>query len=175
MQDEYDALVKNGTWQLAPPQPGSNMVDCKWVFKVKRHVDGSIERYKAHLVVKEFNQRYGLDYDETFSPVIKPTTVQLILSIAVSKGWCIHQADVKNAFLNGHLKNTVFMKQPPGFTSSTHPQHICKLQKALYGLKQAPRAWHSKLCSLQFHSCKADTSLFIYKTPSLMMYVIVCG
>jgi hypothetical protein len=100
MQEEYDALIKNGTWQLAPPQPGSNVVNCKWVFKVKRHADGSVERYK---VTKGFNHRYGLDYDETFSLVIKPTKVRLILSIAISKGWCIHQADVKNVLLDGDL------------------------------------------------------------------------
>jgi hypothetical protein len=100
MQEEYDALIKNGTWQLVPPQPGSNVVNCKWVFKVKRHADGSVERYK---VTKGFNHRYDLDYDETFSLVIKPTKVRLILSIAISKGWCIHQADVKNALLDGDL------------------------------------------------------------------------
>jgi hypothetical protein len=105
--------------------------------------------------------------------VIKPTTLRLILSIVVSKSWCIHQADINNVFLNGDLQSTVFMKQPLGFTSSTHPQHICKLQKALYGLKQAPRAWHSKLCSLQFHPCKTDTPLFIYKIPTLTMYMLV--
>jgi hypothetical protein len=127
MQDEYEALIRNGTWQLTPPPPSGNVVDCKWIFKVKRHADGSLERYKARLVAKGFHQRHGLDYDETFSPVIKPTTVCLVLSIAVSNGWCIRQADVKNAFLNGALQETVFMTQPPGFVTSTQPQHVCRL------------------------------------------------
>jgi hypothetical protein len=140
MQEEYSALMKNDTWKLVPPQPSRNLVDCKWVFKIKRHADGSIERYKARLVAKGFHQRYGLDYDEMFSPVIKLTTVHLILSIAVSKGRSIRQVDVKNAFLNGELQETVYMKQPPDFVNSSYPQHVCCLQKALYGLKQAPRA-----------------------------------
>jgi hypothetical protein len=177
MQDEYEALIRNGTCQLTPPPLGGNVVDCKWIFKVKRHADGSVECYKARLVAKGFHQRHGLDYDETFNPVIKPTIVHLVLSIAVSKGWCIRQADVKNAFLNGALQETVFMKQPPGFVTSTQPQHVYRLQKALYGLKQPPRAWHStltsKLCSLNFRQCKTDTSLFIYKTKHLTMYVLI--
>lgn len=109
---------------------------------MKRHADGSVECYKARLVAKGFHQQHVLDYDETFNPVIKPTTVHLVLSIIVSKGWCIRQADVKNAFLNGALQETVFMKQPPGFVTSTQPQHVCRLQKALYGLKQPPRPVH---------------------------------
>jgi hypothetical protein len=96
MSEEYDALLKNDTWTLVPSRPGMNLVDCKWIFKIKRHADGSIERYKVRLVAKGFSQRYGLDYVEMFSPVIKPTTVRLVLSIAVSKGWSIRQADVKN-------------------------------------------------------------------------------
>jgi hypothetical protein len=101
MQEEYDVLINNGTWQLVPPVSGRSPVDCKWIFKVKQHVDGFVERYKARLVAKGFRQRYGLDYAKTFSPVIKPTTVRLLLSIAVSRGWSIRQADVKNTFLNG--------------------------------------------------------------------------
>jgi hypothetical protein len=127
MQEEFDALIQNGTWKLVPPKPGTNLVDCKWIFKIKRHVDGSIEHYKARLVAKGFSQCYGLDYVETFSPVIKPTTMRLILFVVVSKGWSVRQADVKNTFLNGELQETVYMKQPPGFVSSTHPQYVCQL------------------------------------------------
>jgi hypothetical protein len=127
MQEEFDALIHNNTWKLVPPKPGRNLVDCKWIFKIKRHADGSIERHKGRQVAKGFSQRYGLDYAKTFSPVIKPTTVRLILSIAVSKGWGIRQADTKNAFLNGELQETVYMKQPSGFINTTHPQHVCQL------------------------------------------------
>jgi hypothetical protein len=175
MQEEYNALVHNNTWQLVPACPGKNVVDCKWIFKTKRHVDGAIEWHKARLVAKGFNQWYGLDYAETFSLVINPTIVRLILAINVSKGWTIQQADVKNAFLNGDLQETTYMAQPPGFINTDHPHYVCKLQKALYSLKQVPHAWHStlssKLCALQFRPCKTDTSLFIYKTAQLTMYV----
>jgi hypothetical protein len=175
MQEEYNALVHNNTWQLVPACPGKNVVDCKWIFKTKCHVDDAIEWHKARLVAKGFNQWYGMDYAETFSPVINPTIVRLILTINVSKGWTIQQADVKNAFLNGDLQETTYMAQPPGFINTDHPHYVCKLQKALYNLKQVPHAWHStlssKLCALQFQPCKTDTSLFIYKTAQLTRYV----
>jgi hypothetical protein len=110
--------------------------------------------------------------------VIKPTTVRLILPISVSKGWCICQADVNNAFLKGDPQETMFMKQPLGFTSLIHPQHVCRVQKALYGLKQAPRAWHSnlssKLCSLKFRPCNTNTCLIIYMTNHLTIGILVC-
>ena len=89
MQLELDALRQNGTWTLVPPPPRFNVIDCKWVFKIKHKPDGSVDRYKARLVAKGFKQRYGLDYDDTFSPVVKPVTVRLVLSIVVSRGWCL--------------------------------------------------------------------------------------
>ena len=113
---------------------------CKWVFRIKRHVDGTIERYKARLVAKGFHQQFGVNYEETYSPVIKLTTVRTVLSIAISAGWKIHQIDIQNAFLHGTLFEEVFMQQPPGFQHPQFPNHICKFQKAIYGLKQAPRA-----------------------------------
>jgi hypothetical protein len=141
MNEEFTALMKNGTWDkdLVPSQPSRNLVDCKWIFKVKCHSDGSVECYKAQLVAKGFSQRYGLDYAETFNPVINPTTVRLILSIAVPRGWSIHQADVKNAFLNGELQETVYMWQPLGFVNPSPHHHVCHLRKVP---KKHGYVWH---------------------------------
>jgi histone deacetylase 1/2 len=94
MEHEYHALLCNETWTLVPPPPRVNVIDSKWVFKVKKHYDGSTERYKARLVARGFRQRYGLDYEDTFSPVVMPTTIRLLLSIAVTRGWSLCQLDV---------------------------------------------------------------------------------
>uniref|UniRef100_A0A2N9GH75 Reverse transcriptase Ty1/copia-type domain-containing protein n=1 Tax=Fagus sylvatica TaxID=28930 RepID=A0A2N9GH75_FAGSY len=177
MNIEFDALLKNHTWQLVPSSPSQNIIGCKWVFRIKRHADGSIERFKARLVAKGFHQQPGIDYGETYSPVIKPTTVRAILSIAISAGWAIRQIDIQNAFLHGHLSEDVFMAQPPGYQHPSYPNHVCKLKKAIYGLKQAPRAWFSRLSSqllqLGFHGSLSDSSLFIYKSKSFTMFILI--
>jgi hypothetical protein len=177
MNLEFDALLKNRTWNLVPSLPSQNLIGCKWVFRVKCHADGSIERFKARLVAKGFHQQPGIDYGETYSPVIKPTTVCAILSIAISVGWSIRQIDIQNAFLHGHLSEDVFMAQPPGFQHPSYPIYVCKLNKAIYGLKQAPRAWFSRLSSwllqLGFHGSLSDTSLFIYKSKSYTMFILI--
>jgi hypothetical protein len=177
MNHEFDALLTNQTWLLVPPYHSQNTIGCKWVFRIKWHADGSIERYKARLVAKGFHQQLGIDYHETYSPVIKPTTVRTVLSLAISSGWSIHQIDIQNAFLHGHLSEEVFMTQPPGFQHPQYPHHVCKLNKALYGLKQAPRAWFSRLSSrlleLGFHGSQSDTSLFISRTTTLTMFVLI--
>jgi len=147
MKAEYDALIRNQTWDLVPSDPSRNVVDCKWLFRIKHKPDGSIDRYKARLVAKGFTQRPGLDYHSTFSPVVKLATVRLVLAIAAQRSWPIHQLDVNNAFLQGSLEEDVYMRQPPGFESSQHSTYICKLKKAIYGLKQAPRAWYTELTS----------------------------
>lgn len=109
---EYAALLKNRTWHLVPPRQGVNFIDSKWVFKLKRKPNGSIDRYKARLVAKGFKQRYGIDYEDIFSPVIKPAIVRLILSLAVSRGWSLRQLDVQNDFLHGFLEENVYMSLP---------------------------------------------------------------
>jgi histone deacetylase 1/2 len=177
MNTEYSALLKNNTWHLVPPPKGKNIIGCKWVYKVKRKADGSVDRYKARLVAKGYKQRYGLDYEDTFSPVVKAATIRLILSLAVSKGWSLRQLDVQNAFLHGVLEEEVYMHQPPGYKDSVHPHYVCKLDKAIYGLKQAPRAWYARLCSqlikLGFTPSKGDTSLFYYHQGSHTMFVLI--
>jgi histone deacetylase 1/2 len=177
MDVEYTALMKNKTWHLVPPEQGRNIIDCKWVYKIKRKADGSIDQYKARLVAKGFKQRYGIDYEDTFSPVVKEATIRLVLSIAVSSGWNLRQLDVQNAFLHGFLEEEVLMRQPPGYEHKSFPHYICKLDKALYGLKQAPRAWYSrlstKLVSLGFRPSKADVSLFFYNKGGITIFLLV--
>ncbi|XP_074266651.1 uncharacterized protein LOC141589930 [Silene latifolia] len=146
-------------------------------FRHKLKSDGSLERYKARWVVRGFTQEEGVDYDETFSPVVKPATVRTVLSLAVSNSWSIRQLDVKNAFLHGHLTETVFCEQPSRFQDHEHPDYVCKLNRALYGLKQAPRAWYQRFASyiscLGFISSKCDSSLFICHTPTHMAYLLL--
>jgi hypothetical protein len=177
MNTEFDALLNNGTWTLVPATSNMNIVGCKWVFRLKRKADGTIDRYKAHLVAKGFHQQPGIDFGDTYSPVVKPTTIRLVLSLAISSGWPVHQIDVQNAFLHGWLSEDVYMAQPPGFLHPQFPNHICKLHKALYGLKQAPRAWYSRLsdCFLEigFVSSRFDSSLFIRHTPQHITYVLI--
>ncbi|KAJ0962982.1 hypothetical protein J5N97_028104 [Dioscorea zingiberensis] len=177
MNDEYGALMRNKTWHLVPGQQGKNVIDCKWVYRIKRKADGTVDRYKARLVAKGFKQRYGIDYEDTFSPVVKIATIRLVLSIAVSRGWCLRQLDVQNAFLHGVLEEEVYMKQPPGYEDPNVPFHVCKLDKALYGLKQAPRAWYArlsaKLQSLGFPMSKSDTSLFIYNKAGITIFILI--
>lgn len=178
MNNEFSALQKNETWVLVPPKPGINLIDSRWVYKVKRKADGSVERLKARLVAKGFKQRFGIDYSDTFSPVIKPSTIRVILSLAVTKGWNMRQVDIQNAFLHGILEEEVYMRQPPGFQDPDKPQnYICKLKKALYGLKQAPKAWHSrltgKLMELGFKASVADSSLFILKNRDITIYMLI--
>jgi hypothetical protein len=179
MQDEITALHTQGTWSLVSLPAKRNLVGCKWIFKIKRHSDGSIARHKARLVAQGFSQEPGLDYGDTFSPVVKPATIRLVLALAAHFNWPLRQLDVKNAFLHGILQEEVYMSQPPGFEDSVHPHHVCKLHKSLYGLKQAPRAWNARftqfLPSLGFATTYSDSSLFVKHVGSqivvLLLYV----
>jgi hypothetical protein len=177
MAEEFNALIKTGTWTLVPKNPFMNIVGAKWVFRIKQKANGSIERYKARLVAKGFHQQEGVDYFETYSPIVKPITIRTVLSLAVSAGWCIKQVDVSNAFLHGHLQETVHMTQPPGFVNPLYLDAVCLLKKALYGLNQAPRAWYRRLSSclleLGFQGSKSDNSLFIYKSASVSLLALV--
>ncbi|KAL8107926.1 hypothetical protein AgCh_024361 [Apium graveolens] len=177
MDDEINALMRNNTWILTPFKPSMNVIGCKWVFRVKRKSDGSLDRYKARLVAKGFNQKEGIDYYDTFSPVVKPCTIRMILSLSVSRKWPIHQLDVQNAFLHGNLNEEVYMRQPPGYIDQRFPDYVCKLIKSIYGLKQASRTWYQRLSSylleIGFISSKVDSSLFILNGHSGTAYMLV--
>ncbi|KAM0072744.1 putative RNA-directed DNA polymerase [Helianthus debilis subsp. tardiflorus] len=177
MAEEYSALVRNGTWSLVLRSQNMNVVDCKWVYKLKQDQTGVVTRYKARLVAKGFRQQPGVDYHDTFSPVVKATTIRVVLSIAVTRGWSLRQLDIQNAFLHGDLKETVYLQQPPGFIDPQRPDHVCLLHKSLYGLKQAPRAWFHRLSSaliaLGFRGSKTDPSLFIYSVGNTLLYMLV--
>jgi len=128
-------------------------------------------------VAKGYNQQLGRDYTDTFSPVIKSTTLRLVLDVAVTRSWPIRQLDVNNAFLQGTLKEEVYMEQPPGFIDPDNPSFVCRLRKAIYGLKQAPRAWYTELktylLTLGFQNSLADTSLFILQRGKEFVYLLV--
>jgi hypothetical protein len=177
MQAEYDALISNKTWTLCPRPSDRKVVRNKWVFKLKQKSDGTIDRYKARLVAKGFDQEGGIDFHDTFSPVIKPATIRLVLALVVHFGWFIHQLDISNAFLHGLLEEEVFMEQPKGFEDPAFPDHVCKLHKSLYGLKQAPRAWFMRLSQalldLGFESSVVDVSLFHFHCSSVTIIVLI--
>jgi hypothetical protein len=124
---------------------GGNIVRCKQVYKIKKKQGDSLDRYKARLVLKGFKQRFGTDYDDTFSSVVKMATICTIESIVVFIGWSSRQLDVQNVFLHGYLEEEVYMEQPPRYEDRRNPGYVCKLDKAWYGLKQAPQAWYSRL------------------------------
>lgn len=145
MLEEMSALLSNQTWDLVPLPPGKSVVGCRWVFTVKVSPDGSVDRLKARLVAKGFTQIPGLDYEDTFSPVAKITSIRLLFSLAAQHNWHLHQLDIKNAFLNGDLQEEVYMEQPHGFVAQGEcGPVVCRLRKALYGLKQSPRAWFGR-------------------------------
>jgi histone deacetylase 1/2 len=176
MRSEIAALHANNIWSFVSFDPSMDVVGYRWVYKIKHRADGAIDRYKARLVARGFTQQEGIDYLETFSPVVKPTTVRLVLSLAVSTNWQIHQLDVYNAFLNGSLQEVVYM-QPIGFVDPALPTHVCHLHKSLYGLKQASQAWYTRLSdfllSIGFRASKVDTSLFILIVNHDIFYLLV--
>ena len=147
MQEEIYAIEKNNTWELTTLPPGQRTIGVKWVYKIKHIADGRIKRYKARLVIKGYKQKYKVDYEEVFAPVARLDTVRMLISLTAHHSWKIYQLDVKSAFLNGILKEEVYVEQPEGFVVEGEEDKVYRLKKALYGLKPAPRAWNSHIDS----------------------------
>jgi hypothetical protein len=179
MHDEFAALQRNNTWTLVDRPPGVKVISGKWVFTHKTGADGELERYKARWVLRGDLQRAGVDFGETFTPVVKPATIRTVLTIVASQQWPAHQLDVSNAFLHGNLNEKVYCHQPVGFVDPERPDAVCLLSRSLYGLRQAPRAWFTRfmefVTSVGFIQSRSDSSLFILRTPAgtsfLLLYV----
>ena len=142
MQSEIESMGDNQVWNLVDPPDGAKTIECKWIYKKKKDMDGNVHIYKARLVAKGFLQVQGVDYDETFSPVVMLKSIWIILAIAAYFDYEIWQMDVKTAFLNGNLTEDMYMMQPEGFVDPKNVGKVCKLQKSIYGLKQASRSWN---------------------------------
>ncbi|KAG7560507.1 Retrotransposon gag domain [Arabidopsis thaliana x Arabidopsis arenosa] len=181
MDEEVDALEGTDTWTICTLPPDKTPIGCKWIFKVKFNSDGTVERYKARLVAKGYTQKEGVDFNETFSPVVKLTSVKFILAISAIHGFSLSQLDISNAFLNGDLDEEIYMRLPPGYADrqgdSLPPNAVCRLNKSLYGLKQASRQWFLKfsqtLLSLGFTQTYADHTCFLKITDTLFLCVLV--
>jgi hypothetical protein len=140
MQSEMDAVEKNCTWELADLTRGHSAITLTWVFKLKRDEAGAIVKHKARLVARGFVQREGIDFNDTFAPVARMEFVRLLFALATQEGWCVYHMDVESVFLNGDLKEEVYVHRPSGFTIPGKEGKVLRLRKALYGLWQAPRA-----------------------------------
>ena len=175
------ALSKNATWSLVTCPIGKTIVGCHWVYTEKYLPDGSIECLKVRLVAKGYNQTYGADYVETFSPIAKISSVWILISLASNLGWPLFQLDtknaVKNAFLNGDLNEEVYMEQPPRFVAQGKFGKVCRLHKAICGLKQSPGAWFGKFSEVvlkfRLRRCHSDHFVFSHTSAKGKILLIV--
>ncbi len=175
MKREMNSLHENDVWELVSLPSERKCVGSKWVFKEKLGPDGKTERYKARLVAQGYSQQQGLDYDETFSPVVRPESVRLMIALASAKNMILHQMDVETAFLNGCLEEDIYMRQPEGFEKAGSENLVCRLKKSIYGLKQSPRCWNvtldSYLQEIGFKQSKYDPCIYTSEGVILAVYV----
>lgn len=163
-KDEIQSIEKNEVWTLVDLPIGAKPIGLRWIFKIKRNSDGSINKCKVRLVAKGYVQQQGIDFDEVFAPVARLETIRLLIGIEATNGWEVHHLDVKTAFLHGELKEIVYVTQPKGFEVKGSERKVYKLNKALYGLRQAPRAWNNKLnrilLEFGFEKCSKEHSVY---------------
>jgi hypothetical protein len=172
-EEEYASLIGMGKWKLVCRPAKQKIIKSKWVFKVKRQADKTIQKLKGQLVAMGYSQVQGVDYKEVFAPTIRLETLCLILTLLAAKKWSGRQVDFKTAFLNGHLDEPVYMAQPPGFKDPTHPDWVCKVTRSIYGLKQSPQEWnrklHASLVSIGLTQSKYDPTLYFKLDQCLLI------
>jgi hypothetical protein len=177
MDEELESIRKNKTYTVTTIPAGRKAIDTKWIFKVKKDSDGNIARLKARLVAKGYRQQQGIDYDETFAPVTKFTTLRTLLALAALHNLELDQMDVTTAFLNGDLQEEIYVNPPAGIDKQGEPHQVWRLHKALYGLKQAPRAWYEKihafLTTRGFIRTDADHSLYVLSESDGMVIIAI--
>ncbi|KAI3496569.1 hypothetical protein L1887_38934 [Cichorium endivia] len=176
INDEIDSIMGNGTWELADLPKGKRPIGSKWIFKRKYHPDGSISAYKARLVAKGYRKKEGIDYFDTYASVARISSIRILVAISALKVLYIHQMDVKTAFLNGYLKEEIYLEQPEGFVILGQENKVCRLIKSLYGLKQAPKQWHERFDTtvtvFGFKHNSADRCVYSKSTADYT--VIIC-
>ena len=179
MQEEIKSMATNDVWNLTELPEGREVIKSKWLFKKKLDAEGNVSKYKARLVARGFDQRYGIDYDETFSPVARFESIRMIMALSVQLDLHLHHMDVASAFLNGELKEDVYMTQPEGYIVKGNESLVCKLNRSIYGLKQAPRCWNASLDKvlkeLNFIQSNSDPCIYtnIYNNELFILAVYV--
>ncbi|KAI5348004.1 hypothetical protein L3X38_000891 [Prunus dulcis] len=176
MKAELEMIEKNNTWELVDRPFDKPVIGVKWVYKVKLNLDGTVQKNKARLVAKGYSQKPGIDYNETFAPVARLDTIITLIALDAQKEWSLYQLDVKSAFLNGILKEEVYVEQPQGYDQKNKETKVYKLNKALYGLKQAPRAWYDEIDAYfnnaGFKKSSSEATLYV-KTNDTAGIIIV--
>lgn len=157
INDELRSLEEKDTWVLVPRTKEQHVITNRWIFRHKFKANGEIDRYKARLVIRGCSQKHGIDYEETFAPVVKYNSIRTLLAVSAAKNFKMYQFDVKTAFLHGELEEEIYMEQPCGFAED---DKVCLLKKSLYGLKQAPRQCNKKivnfLCNFGLTQSRSD-------------------
>lgn len=174
-QKEFSSLQKAGTYRLVQLPQHRTAIGCKWVFKTKRGAHNEVVKLKARLVAKGYSQQPGIDFEETYAPVARYSSIRAVLSLVALYDWELHQMDVKSAYLNGELEEDIYMEQPEGFIVRGKEDWVCRLDKSLYGLKQAGRTWHQKidtaLKAQGFTPIQADQCIYVRRTTSELIII----